>query len=228
MSKLTASAARSFASAYVTSNKSSVTMTRACVTLITEGLDSAAILALLTGEVTKTAPIEDPKLFKTLVSQRVFAATLALTVAPAESDKLDAAIKGALKVASGALPRKDSEAIADKFKASDDGDAFTVAINAAIKAKKPTPKGASIGAQGASNGNDGKLTVTPGLLIADPAPLSARPVLSEVLAALELVLTGIADSPEQGAYAAAIEATFNVIDKPRVIRASAPLVLAAV
>lgn len=143
MSNLTAKAAARFVTAYGSATKSSVAMVNACVDILNDGTPATALVASVRGAYESKngafPTAKDAKAFETLVSQRSFAAQLVLIVGEdAATDEL--AIKAALRVASGALPRKAALAIASTLKGSNDAPSFAAAITEALAAKKAAPR----------------------------------------------------------------------------------------
>jgi len=190
MSTTTKAIASRFATAYVNGAKSSVAMAIECLNLHREGVKPAALEALLRGAVeSKTGKPVDVESFKKLVSQRSWVGATALTLGgDMASDPMT--IEALLRVASGALPRKQSESIALKFKATEDAPAFAAALKAATlehkagkaPVKPRTPKAPKSGVSP---------TVT-----AESALKTARPTLPEILALLDAELDAIREHAE--------------------------------
>lgn len=183
MSKRTASAANRFVTAYGSAEKSSVGMVSACVDILTDGTKGSALVAAVRGAYEhKIGAFNSPtesKRFEALVSQRAFAASLVLIVGDdAASDPV--AIKAALSVASGALPRKQATDIAAAHKGSNDAPAFAAGIKLALNDKKVTSRAP----RNAGGKGKGKGTETPTQTLVVPPVDSFKTGIRAVDAAL--------------------------------------------
>jgi len=223
MSTTTKAIASRFATAYVNGSKSSVAMAIECLNLHREGVKPAALEALLRGAVeSKTGKPVDVESFKKLVSQRSWVGATALTLGgDMASDPVT--IEALLRVASGALPRKQSESIALKFKGSEDAPAFSAALKAATLEHKAGKAPVKPRTPRTPKAGDGP-TITP-----ESGIKAVKPTMLEVLVMLENGLSDIrdhADSPT--AYENAVKLAAKVVNRHKVAASNkAPAKVAA-
>jgi hypothetical protein len=201
-------AARDFATAYLAGEKSSVAMVKACIPLVSSSLKTPAIVAALRAEVASRATITNVQTFEKMAGQRAWAASVVLTLgSDAATD--DVAIKAAISVASGALPRKTVEAIAEKLKGQNDAPAFALAIKSALADKK-----ASKGKPGARSQGGKKTGATD--KADDKAPANTPASLADILAALDAALKDMSATKEPEKYVGAIKTAQGIINRHKV------------
>ena len=199
MSKLTASAARRFVTAYGSAEKSSVAMVTACVDILKDGTPATALVAAVRGAYEQANGSfdsdKDRKRFEILVSQRSFAAQLTRIIGDdAATDPV--AIKAALSVASGQLPRKAALAIAESFKGTDDAPGFRDAVKAGKAAHKPSAAAPVKSGQEPDN----KATET-------PAPVTRPMTWKDALEFIDSALATTTDAKAHAAMVKALKAT---------------------
>lgn len=203
MSKTTATQARKFVTAFRATDKPSVAMVNACVAILADGTTPAALVAAVRGAYESIVgtfdTTADSKNFERLVSQRSFAAQLVRIVGDdAATD--ETAIRAALSVSSGQLPRKTATDTAKAFEGTNDGPGFAAAIKKAKASKAPrsnTPEqtGAALETK----------TETAPVVIRDIAPEDVA--WKTALKAIDLALANESDPKAHAKMVTALKAT---------------------